>query len=183
MGGTSISSCFLSSPDDIFSLLLETEERRERGRGKRRERDQCVRETSIICLLYVPQSGIEPAAFWCTGPCSNQLRHTGQGSLSYADPMGLQSHMKGLGKMSQSDTLCKCSWETGIIFNFQETSGRFKMAFETALQPWDHPCKRNTDETEKSGMWLRRDLCLPLEGVGSPLREMLAMATLQNLML
>lgn len=42
MGGTSISSCFLSSPDDIFSLLLETEERRERGRGKRREREISV---------------------------------------------------------------------------------------------------------------------------------------------
>ena len=38
---------FLSSPEDIFSLLLQ-----------RREKHQRERETSIDCFLYVPRPGI-----------------------------------------------------------------------------------------------------------------------------
>ena len=35
-----------------------------------------MRETSTGCLSYVPQPGTEPATFWCTGWCSNQMNHT-----------------------------------------------------------------------------------------------------------
>ena len=32
---------------------------------------------------YVPWPGIEPSTFWCMGQHSNQLSHTGQGSILY----------------------------------------------------------------------------------------------------
>ena len=35
---------------------------RERKSGRGKERDR-----SIGCLTYVPQPGIQPTAFWCTG--------------------------------------------------------------------------------------------------------------------
>ena len=86
---------FSSSPKDIFSLLLEKEDEREKHR--------CEREASTGCLPLmsrpgvvrtqtwtrdqksnplprcVPWSGNEPANFWFIGQCSNQLKHTSQG--------------------------------------------------------------------------------------------------------
>ena len=47
---------FLSSLEDIFSLLLERENERERG--KEREKHQCEREVSTGCLPYTPGPGI-----------------------------------------------------------------------------------------------------------------------------
>ena len=49
-----IISIFLSLPKDIFSLLLEREEKVEEGR----ERNIDAREALIVCLLYVPRLGL-----------------------------------------------------------------------------------------------------------------------------
>ena len=60
---------------------------RERKEGRERE-------TLVSCLLmhlewglnlqprYVPQPGIKPANFWCTGQCSNQLSHPVMAEMS-----------------------------------------------------------------------------------------------------
>ena len=70
-------------PKDIFLLILE----RQRDRETSRERHWCERETSIVCLLYVPQLWIEPATyecalnqdqtctFMCIEQCSKWLSH------------------------------------------------------------------------------------------------------------
>ena len=52
--------CFLPSPEDVCSLWLL-----ERKGGGERENHRCERETSISCLLYMPQPWIEPATCSC----------------------------------------------------------------------------------------------------------------------
>ena len=78
------SSCFINPHLRVCLLILVREEVGVRGRAER--------ETLISCLLYAPQPGIEPATsivfsqgtepitLQCTGQCSNQLSHPGQGS-------------------------------------------------------------------------------------------------------
>lgn len=81
------------------ALFIHFRERgKERGREREREQHQCEREASIgcqgcHCLPYVPNQvsnlpaghvpsvGIEPRTFWCTGLCSHQSSHTGQGGV------------------------------------------------------------------------------------------------------
>ena len=60
---------------------------REEGREGEREKHTCDRETPSVASYmcpdqglnpyprYVPRLGINPAAFWCMGQCSNQLSH------------------------------------------------------------------------------------------------------------
>ena len=48
-----------SSPEDMFTDFAE----RERERVGEREKHQCQRETSLGCLSYLPQPGIEPETF------------------------------------------------------------------------------------------------------------------------
>lgn len=64
--------CFVfvpkSSSEDVL-LILERERREEGGGGREEGRekktdgqtDRCERETSVDCLLYTSQPGIEPA--------------------------------------------------------------------------------------------------------------------------
>ena len=68
----------------------ERERERERD-GDVREKHQLVASHSLPKQglnpqpRYVPWLGIEPAAFWCTQWCSNQLSHTGQGQYYFFD--------------------------------------------------------------------------------------------------
>ena len=66
---------------------------RERG-GLERERERCVREALIGCLLYAPKLRIEPSTllydltgmespnFWRTGQCSSQRSHVARSALT-----------------------------------------------------------------------------------------------------
>ena len=63
-------SFYFFSLEDMFTDF------RERGREREREKHRCERETSIGCLPFVFQLGIEPTSFLCTeGWHSNQLSH------------------------------------------------------------------------------------------------------------
>lgn len=59
---------FLSSPEGIFIDLREGERKKERP---------------VSCLLYVPQLGVKPATFRCTGQRCNQLSHPARASWSF----------------------------------------------------------------------------------------------------
>ena len=59
----------------ICLLILEREEGTGGEGVRKREKHRCERKTSTGCLPHVPQHGIEPATFCCTGQCSNQLSH------------------------------------------------------------------------------------------------------------
>ena len=52
---------FLPSPEDMFIDFRE----REREGEREEEKHGCERETSISCLLYVPQLVMEPATLAC----------------------------------------------------------------------------------------------------------------------
>ena len=67
----------------MFKCTFIDSRERERGGKRVRKRNINVRETSISCLQsgHVPCLGIEPLTLWFTGWCSNQMGHTGQGSI------------------------------------------------------------------------------------------------------
>lgn len=84
---------FRFSNSRIFPSLYFLKKNRFLGR----ERNISVREKQQLAASpilpdcgmnpqpeYVPQPGIEATSFWCTGWHSNQLSHTGQGSLSFS---------------------------------------------------------------------------------------------------
>ena len=58
---------FFFPPED---MLVDFRKRRRAGEGKKPQRE---RETSIVCLLYVPQLGTEPAVQACA-PTKSQTR-------------------------------------------------------------------------------------------------------------
>ena len=53
----------------------------EREREAKREKDKCKRETSICCLPYMLQWGIEPTTLWYMRQHSNQLSHKAKAEL------------------------------------------------------------------------------------------------------
>ena len=75
--------CIFNSPHLRICLLILQREKVEKvgdgGRGKH----WFERETSIGCLSYILWLGIEPAAFWCMGWCSNQLSHWAKAILIF----------------------------------------------------------------------------------------------------
>ena len=83
---------FQSSPQDMFLLILEREERWKREKYPLVASCTCPDQGSNPRLRYVPWWGINLATFWCMGWCSNQVSHSARAQLSFQFILPLLYH-------------------------------------------------------------------------------------------